>query len=255
MLLVISRVTQWFTTPFAYADVFPVTRRIEYLEQSINHIKNFAPGDVPPQYLNDSGPLLPGDDFHPNENRIDRLEQTLLQYTYEAESQKAQNQVNNAGGVATYAPDPPQHNPGQDSVTYRQLQDPGARSYRDVIDQGILDLRYALVLLNEFIAMSQNFPYVIIPQSASVHTLRRDSPMLLLAICASAAWRDRELQSTLEKAYLNVLAARMVVDAEQSLDMLQSLLVHLSWYVILPPFQLSLRRLTIKVSFSSQILV
>jgi len=100
-----------------------------------------------------------------------------------------------------------------------------------VIDQGIFDLRYAGVLLNEFRVMSQNFPYVIIPPGTSVNMMRRDSPMLLLAIFACASWRDRELQMILEKMYLRVLAGRMVVEAEQSLDMLQGLLVHLSWLV------------------------
>jgi hypothetical protein len=92
-------------------------------------------------------------------------------------------------------------------------------------------LRYAGVLLNEFKAMSQNFPYLIIPPGTSVNMMRRDSPMLLLAIFACASWRDRELQMILEKMYLRVLAGRMVVEAEQSLDMLQGLLVHLSWLV------------------------
>lgn len=77
--------------------------------------------------------------------------------------------------------------------------------------------------------MNQNFPYIAITPDLSTGMLRNDSPMLLLAICTAAAWKDRELQIKLERAYLEELAGRMVVDGEQTLDMLQGLLVHLSW--------------------------
>lgn len=53
--------------------------------------------------------------------------------------------------------------------------------------------------------------------------------MLLLALLAAASYANRPLQQQLEKAYLRVLGLRMVVEGEQSLDMLQSLLVHLAW--------------------------
>lgn len=77
--------------------------------------------------------------------------------------------------------------------------------------------------------MNQNFPYIAIHPNLSTGMLRHDSPMLFLALCTAAAWKDRGLQIKLERAYLEELAGRMVVEGEQTLDMLQGLLVHLSW--------------------------
>jgi hypothetical protein len=126
--------------------------------------------------------------------------------------------------VAAYALDPPQHHP---TGTIPRGSNEGP--YLDVIDQGILDLKTAHSLLQEFRAMNQNFPYIAIHPNLSTGMLRHDNPMLLLAICTAASWKDRELQTKLERAYLEELAGRMVVDGEQTLDMLQGLLVHLSW--------------------------
>ncbi|KFZ11663.1 hypothetical protein V501_04630 [Pseudogymnoascus sp. VKM F-4519 (FW-2642)] len=162
-------------------------------------------------------------DLQRKDAQIDRLEQTLSHYTA-LENQGMGGHTPKYINVAAYALDPPQHHP---TGTIPRGSNEGP--YLDVIDQGILDLKTAHSLLQEFRAMNQNFPYIAIHPNLSTGMLRHDNPMLLLAICTAASWKDRELQTKLERAYLEELAGRMVVDGEQTLDMLQGLLVHLSW--------------------------
>jgi hypothetical protein len=104
-------------------------------------------------------------------------------------------------------------------------------SYEDVIDRGLLTIPQATTLLGIMRTMltASTFPYVIIDPTTTIHDLRRTKPMVLLSIFTAASWRDRDLQTVLEKAYLRELAERMMVRGEQTLDILQSLLIHLAW--------------------------
>ncbi|KFY93988.1 hypothetical protein V498_04133 [Pseudogymnoascus sp. VKM F-4517 (FW-2822)] len=162
-------------------------------------------------------------DLERKDAHIDRLEQTLSHFTA-LENQRMGSHAPNNINVAAYALDSPQH-PLRETIP--RYSNEGR--YLDVIDQGILDLKTAHALLLEFKAMNQNFPYIAIHPNLSTGMLRHDSPMLFIALCTAAAWKDRGLQIKLERAYLEELAGRMVVEGEQTLDMLQGLLVHLSW--------------------------
>lgn len=204
-----------------------VTKRIETLEQTINHLKSNSPDKV----LSRTDSIS---ETEPNQNdyRLDRLEQSLMEYTSQLGNQATtkstvmtaptsvpvQEQLPSGSSALTY-----------DNLSYGHSRDLNQRDFRDAIDQGLLDMNYAGMLLSEFRIMCHSFPYVIIPPEKNVQTLRFESPMLLLALLAAAAWRNRSLQLQLEKCYLRVLGLRMVVEGEQSIDMLQSLLVHLSW--------------------------
>jgi hypothetical protein len=213
-----------YSPPFSSANITAGTRRIENLERSLNYMRTSAPGNIASDSSNiHYDPVHAGDGFRTKEARIDRLEQTLLHYTA-LENQIIENDASDSSNVAAYALNPAQRL-STNSLPGRSKEE----VYLDVIDRGILDLKNAHDLVQEFKTMNHNFPYVAISASLSTGTLRHDSPMLLLAICATAAWKDRELQIKLERAYLKELAARMVVNGEQTLDMLQGLLVHLSW--------------------------
>jgi hypothetical protein len=77
--------------------------------------------------------------------------------------------------------------------------------------------------------MARHFPYVVIPESVSASDLAHNNPMLLHAVLVTSSWRDRNLQRTLEEAYTKDLCTKMIIEGEKSLDMLQSLLVYLTW--------------------------
>lgn len=53
--------------------------------------------------------------------------------------------------------------------------------------------------------------------------------MLLLSILMAASWRDRTLQAKLEREYYTRLGHLMVAEGGQTLELLQSLLIHLGW--------------------------
>lgn len=206
-----------------------MTKRIESLEQTINHLKSSSPDKA--TSLNEAGAATPE---LQNDYRLDRLEQSLMEYTSQLGNQAAG--PSNTAVMQAPTSIPIQHQLPSvssalifDTTSHSRSRDLNHRDFRDAIDQGLVDVRYAGMLVNEFRIMCHSFPYVIIPPEKTVQTLRRESPMLLLAILAAAAWRDRTLQLQLEKCYLRVLGLRMVVEGEQSIDMLQSLLVHLSW--------------------------
>ncbi|KAF2848072.1 hypothetical protein T440DRAFT_429272 [Plenodomus tracheiphilus IPT5] len=85
-------------------------------------------------------------------------------------------------------------------------------------------------LLQEFRAMSSFFPFVPIHYTATVQTLNRESPMLLLSILTTAAWKDRPLQIALSEQYRLELAHRTLVRPRKTIGMIQSILVYLAWY-------------------------
>jgi hypothetical protein len=89
---------------------------------------------------------------------------------------------------------------------------------------------FAETLMKEFEVMAKQFPYVIVPD-VSISQLRRQQPLLLLSVLATSAWRNRPLQISLERHYLKDICERMVLKEDYSLDLLQSLLVHLAWFV------------------------
>lgn len=212
-----------------------LTKRIEQLEKTISHLKARSP--------NQSGLIShhDGDGSFNNQaqsdRRLERLEQTLLEYTSQLANavQQPPPLPSQPSTFSQYSTNQPIQLPSIspplpfDTLSYSHSPSLNPLDFRDAIDQGLISLPHATALLSSFRIMCHSFPYVIIPPTATVSSLRISNPMLLLALLAAAAWQGRNLQLRLEKAYLRVLGLRMVVEGEQSLDMLQSLLVHLAW--------------------------
>ncbi|OKP11261.1 hypothetical protein PENSUB_3283 [Penicillium subrubescens] len=74
------------------------------------------------------------------------------------------------------------------------------------------------------------FPFIPIPSHMSVEELRRERPFLYLNISMITSpnpARQQELSNTIKK----YLADRIIMRGERSLDLLQGLLVHLTWFI------------------------
>jgi hypothetical protein len=74
------------------------------------------------------------------------------------------------------------------------------------------------------------FPFVPMPSYTSAEELRRERPFLYLNISMIASpnpARQQELSNTIKK----YLADRIIMRGERSLDLLQGLLVHLTWFI------------------------
>lgn len=72
---------------------------------------------------------------------------------------------------------------------------------------------------------------MLIPPDATVQSLARNSPFLLLAILTSSALMDPPLRHQLDQEFRRILSAKVVIDGQKSLDFLQGLLVYLAWLV------------------------
>lgn len=97
-----------------------------------------------------------------------------------------------------------------------------------MIAKGFLAVDKASQLLADFVAASAEFPLVLLPFQASLDYLRLERPCLLLAILTACA-KDH-LQTRLEVEFRKMLAERAILIAEKNLDLLQGLLVFLTWY-------------------------
>ena len=63
-------------------------------------------------------------------------------------------------------------------------------------------------------------------------SLRDEKPFLFLNVLTMAAQKFPGLQGTLEKEVRDVLGAKVISEGEQSLDLLQGMLVYLAWYAL-----------------------
>ena len=99
-----------------------------------------------------------------------------------------------------------------------------------MIDKGLLSFQEADELLQIYRVASSDFPFVYVDPTATLESLRWDKPFLILSILVMASPRARSLQVLLEKELREVLAQKVIVEGELSLDLLQGLLVYLAWY-------------------------
>jgi hypothetical protein len=110
--------------------------------------------------------------------------------------------------------------------TSRQISD-------DCIDQGLISLGEAEDLLSSYRRMSQNhFPYVLLLDDISLSQLRRDRPVLLIAILTVSSWKNRPRQLILEELLLKDFGTSFFFDCEKRFEILQALLVYLAWCVL-----------------------
>ncbi|KAL7907599.1 hypothetical protein GGI35DRAFT_454456 [Trichoderma velutinum] len=98
---------------------------------------------------------------------------------------------------------------------------------QDVVAKGFLTTDEAKQLLADFAAASAEFSIVMLPFQAGLDYLRLERPCLFLAILTACA-RDH-LQIRLEIEFRKMLADRVIMHAEKNLDLLQGLLVYLTW--------------------------
>lgn len=102
----------------------------------------------------------------------------------------------------------------------------------DVVDRGLLSMHEASQLYARYThELVQYFPTVILPEGYDAVDIRRTKPILFLAVIAAASGSsDAELNVTLNKEILQVYADQIVIKGEKSLELIQSMLITISWY-------------------------
>lgn len=105
----------------------------------------------------------------------------------------------------------------------------------DAIDRGLVDLDAASAAFDRYVnKMAVEMPMVVFPPGTSMSDVRRQKPALFLAIVAIAIGPfKKEVQISLITEIYQMIADRVVVKGEKSLELVQALLVLVIWY--LPP--------------------
>ena len=99
----------------------------------------------------------------------------------------------------------------------------------DVIDKNVLSMQEAEDLLRIYQEASQDYSFIYVDPATSLETLRWEKPFLMLSILVMASVRARPLQVLLEKELRELLASKVIVEGELSLDLLQGLLLYVAW--------------------------
>ena len=112
-----------------------------------------------------------------------------------------------------------------------QSQSASVAGLEQVTKQQLLTIDQAEKLLQYFSENGRFFPFVVLPQDATVKSLSRKSPFLLLAILTAASAADIQLNYQLDHEFKRVLSQRVILEGQKSLDYLQGLLVYNAWFV------------------------
>ena len=106
---------------------------------------------------------------------------------------------------------------------------------QDAISKGFITLGQAGNAIELFRSKQRAFPFVVISPNLSLDSLRRQRPFLFLAILCCGTEPDFKLQQHIELELRENLSRRILVNGEKSLDLLQGILVYLTWYVAALP--------------------
>jgi hypothetical protein len=98
-----------------------------------------------------------------------------------------------------------------------------------LISQGLLTIRDVESCLEQFREMSVYFPFVTIPHDATAYTMLKDRPLLLHSALAVSTSPNVHLQKVLEKSFKELMLRKLMLEAEKTIDLLQSILVCLGW--------------------------
>ncbi|KAH6712351.1 hypothetical protein BKA61DRAFT_485453 [Leptodontidium sp. MPI-SDFR-AT-0119] len=101
-----------------------------------------------------------------------------------------------------------------------------------VVEKRKVTLKQAEDLLLTYRAKASFFPFVKVAPEATVPSLSRTSPFLLLAILTSASIQDPLLHHQIDHEFKRVLSSKVLLQGQRSLDFLQGLLVYIAWYPV-----------------------
>ena len=107
----------------------------------------------------------------------------------------------------------------------------GAPYSFDPIDKGIITPELAEVLFTRYTKeMTPHLPAVVFPPSMTAATLRKTRPYLFLAIMAIASSEMAQLQRQLANEVTHLIAEKLVINGEKSVELVQALLITVIWY-------------------------
>ena len=84
-------------------------------------------------------------------------------------------------------------------------------------------------LLQRYRTMQHHFPFVVIPAAWSFQYMLISRPVLLLAVVSCSSCYYPRIQQALIKDLKDTLSRRVTIGGENSLELVQAILVHLAW--------------------------
>lgn len=103
--------------------------------------------------------------------------------------------------------------------------------YVDIVDRGLITPEHAEVLFNKYNKlMVPHFPAVVFSPDETAANLRTSKPLLFLAIMAAASSDSAALQKSLVKELMRILADKVIVSGEKSLELVHALFISVAWY-------------------------
>lgn len=127
---------------------------------------------------------------------------------------------------------PPPKLPPPASASPAASSSTNSHSIQDLHAKPTFNLVSAQSLLDTFRSMLVYCPCIVLPPDATVSQLSATRPFVLLAILAAASG-SRTLQghNLYDEEFRKVLALKVVAGGEQSIELLQGILVYCIWYV------------------------
>ncbi|CAI7596632.1 unnamed protein product [Penicillium glandicola] len=115
------------------------------------------------------------------------------------------------------------------------LKNESGNEFADMIDRGIIDYKTASAAFDRYIhQMAPEMPFVVFPPETTMSEVRRNKPCLFLAIIAAAvSVFNSDAQLILVNETYRLIAERVVIKGQKSLELVQTILVSSIWY--LPP--------------------
>ena len=115
------------------------------------------------------------------------------------------------------------------------IESGGDGGFVDAIDRGLVSLEAASQAFDYYVTeMTPQLPIVTFPPGTQIHDIRRSKPVLFHTILAVAIGPIQpDIQVSLFDEFWKILAERMVVKGDKSLELVQAMVLTSTWY--LPP--------------------
>lgn len=79
--------------------------------------------------------------------------------------------------------------------------------------------------------MAPHFPFIVIPPNLTYQELRKTKPFLSLSILMIGCRHDSPRQVAIARKIGELISYKLLIKAEQNLDILQGLLLFIGWFV------------------------
>jgi hypothetical protein len=111
------------------------------------------------------------------------------------------------------------------------LSGPGANEYSDMVDRGIITMEQATQFFRRYTdIMAPHLPGVVFPAGTTAAEVRKQKPVLFLSLMAASSSEVPSVQKILVKELMQVIADKVIIIGEKSIELIQAMLVAVMWY-------------------------